>query len=76
MQNGTILELLPIIARGLPCTPCHAFWPRLRLDAGTHEPLLDSSQFIHTRQAGKSLAPRKFSQGFINAEQLLRLAEP
>lgn len=51
------------------------------LDAGTHESLLQSSNFIETleqRQGLKIACPEEiaYRMGYIDAEQLIRLAEP
>lgn len=51
------------------------------LDTGTHESLLEASQFIETlerRQGLKVCCPEEiaYRQGFINAGQLAELAEP
>jgi glucose-1-phosphate thymidylyltransferase len=51
------------------------------LDTGTHESLLEASQYIATiekRQGLKVACPEEiaYRKGYINAEQLARLAEP
>lgn len=51
------------------------------LDTGTHESLLEASDFIQTVQHRQGLlvaSPEEvaFTKGFITAEQLVRLAEP
>ena len=51
------------------------------LDTGTHESLLQASNYIHTieqRQGLKICCPEEiaFKRGFIDKQQLLRLAEP
>ena len=51
------------------------------LDTGTHESLLQASNYIHTieqRQGLKICCPEEiaFTRGFIDKQQLLRLAEP
>ncbi|MBN1366081.1 MAG: hypothetical protein JW976_14855 [Syntrophaceae bacterium] len=51
------------------------------LDTGTHESLLDASKYIETieKQQGfkvSCIEEIAYRMGYINAEQLLRLAEP
>jgi glucose-1-phosphate thymidylyltransferase len=51
------------------------------LDTGTHESLYDASSFIETvekRQGLKIACPEEiaFRMGYIDAEQIARLAEP
>jgi len=51
------------------------------LDTGTHDSLLEAASFIATLQKRQGLqvaCPEEiaFRQGWINAEQLLRLADP
>ena len=51
------------------------------LDTGTHESLLQAAQFVQTIQARQGLKVAcieeiAYNQGWIDREQLLRLAEP
>jgi glucose-1-phosphate thymidylyltransferase len=51
------------------------------LDTGTHQSLLEASNFIHTVETRQGLKVScieeiAFKRGFINKDQLLKLAEP
>jgi glucose-1-phosphate thymidylyltransferase len=57
------------------------YWAEAWLDTETHEAILQASNFIQTvqeRQGQMIACPEKlaYEPGYINAEQLLRLAEP